>query len=131
MKSSLKFSPTIAAEGIAERKINPKRMRRQINSQLEAKGIDTKAQQTLKLQQEQYRIERKPSAGRKKKRKRNVNLLCGRKRRRQNTGENRGLAGQFPFEKTFRHFLILSLDRGGFLCYNNFRRLANGRTTGA
>lgn len=59
---SLKFSPSVAAEGIAERKINPKRMRRQINSQLEDKGIGTKAQQALKLQQEQHKIERKISS---------------------------------------------------------------------
>ena len=40
----LKFSPPIQAEVIAERKINPKRMQREINSQLQDKGIGTKAQ---------------------------------------------------------------------------------------
>ena len=44
----LKFSPPIQAEVIAERKINPKRMQREINSQLQDKGIGTKAQQALK-----------------------------------------------------------------------------------
>ena len=58
----LNFSPPTAAESITERKINPKRIRRQINSQLEAKGIGTKAQQALKLQQEQRKIERKTSS---------------------------------------------------------------------
>ena len=58
----LNFSPPTAAESITERKINPKRMRRQINSQLEAKGIGTKAQQALKLQQEQRKNERKASS---------------------------------------------------------------------
>ena len=55
----LKFSPPIQAEVIAERKINPKRMQREINSQLQDKGIGTKAQQALKLQHEQCKLERK------------------------------------------------------------------------
>lgn len=44
---------------LKERKINPKRMQREINSQLEKRGIGTKAQQALKLQYEQSKIERK------------------------------------------------------------------------
>lgn len=55
----LKFSPPIQAEVIAERKINPKRMQNEINSQLQDKGIGTKAQQALKLQHEQCKLERK------------------------------------------------------------------------
>lgn len=55
----LKFSPPIKADGMKEHKINPKRMQREINSQLEHKGIGTKAQQALKLQHEQNKIERK------------------------------------------------------------------------
>lgn len=42
-----------------ERKINPKRMQREINSQLQDRGIGTKAQQALKLQHEQNKLERK------------------------------------------------------------------------
>ena len=42
-----------------ERKINPKRMQREINTQLKDKGMGTKAQQALKLQHEQNKIERK------------------------------------------------------------------------
>lgn len=42
-----------------ERKINPKRMRRKINSQLQDRGVGTKAQQALKLQYEQAKSERK------------------------------------------------------------------------
>ena len=37
----LKFSPPVKTEKIEERKINPKRMQREINSQLENKGIGT------------------------------------------------------------------------------------------
>ena len=55
----LKFSPPIQAEVAIERKINPKRMQREIQSQLQDKGIGTKAQQALKLQHEQCKLERK------------------------------------------------------------------------
>ena len=55
----LKFSPPVKTEEIEERKINPKRMQREINSQLENKGIGTKARQALKLQHEQGKLERK------------------------------------------------------------------------
>ncbi len=56
---ALKFSPPVKTERMKERKINPKRMQRQINSQLKNKGIGTKAQQALKLQHEQNKLERK------------------------------------------------------------------------
>ncbi|MBD5118391.1 MAG: YjdF family protein [Clostridiales bacterium] len=55
----LNFSPPVAVGKIVERKINPKRMRRKISGQLERGGIGTKAQQALKLQQEQHKVERK------------------------------------------------------------------------
>lgn len=56
---ALKFSPPSKIKKIVERKFNPKRMQREINSQLENKGIGTKAQQALKLQREQSKIDRK------------------------------------------------------------------------
>lgn len=49
----LRFSPSMAAEEPAERKVSPKRMQRKIKRQLQSPGIGTKAQQALKLQQEQ------------------------------------------------------------------------------
>ena len=55
----MRFSPPIKAEAALEKKINPKRMQREINSQLQDRGIGTKAQQALKLQHEQYKLERK------------------------------------------------------------------------
>lgn len=55
----LKFSPSVKSEGMKDHKISPKRMQREINRQLENKGIGTKAQQALKLQHEQGKIERK------------------------------------------------------------------------
>lgn len=56
---TLKFSQPVKAEQMKEHKINSKRIQREINSQLEKKGIGTKAQQALKLQHEQNKIERK------------------------------------------------------------------------
>ena len=55
----MKFSPPIQTEVAIERKINPKRMQREIQSQLQDKGVGTKAQQALKLQHEQCKLERK------------------------------------------------------------------------
>lgn len=54
----LKFSPPTKTEKIEERRINPKRMQREINSQLKNMGIGTKAQQAIKLRQEQNKVER-------------------------------------------------------------------------
>jgi len=55
----LKFSPPIKADKIEERKINPKRLKREINRQLENKKNCTKAQEALKLQYEQRKAELK------------------------------------------------------------------------
>ncbi len=57
--SELRFSPSIEAAAIAEKRINPKRMQRSIHRELQNTGIGTKAQQALKLQQEQGKLERK------------------------------------------------------------------------
>lgn len=56
---TLKFSPPVNTDRIEERKVNPKRKQREINSQLQDRGIGTKAQQALKLQHEQNKLERK------------------------------------------------------------------------
>ena len=58
--SVLKFSPSVKSDTSIERRVNPKRMQREINSQLKAgSGMGTKAQQALKLQHEQAVKERK------------------------------------------------------------------------
>lgn len=51
---------------VEERKINPKRMQREISNQLKDKGMGTKAQQALKLQHEQNKIERKTKSKKQK-----------------------------------------------------------------
>ena len=59
--SQLTFSPSIQSMKCKERRINPKRMQRNIHKELQ-QGIGTKAQQALKLQQEQKKQIRKASA---------------------------------------------------------------------
>jgi hypothetical protein len=55
----LRFSPSLEASSMSERRINPKRMQRDIEKHLQDNGVGTKAQQALKLQQEQVKSERK------------------------------------------------------------------------
>jgi len=57
--AKLKFSRPVAAQSQSERKINPKRMQRRIAGQLSKEGIGTKAQQALKLQQEEGKLKRR------------------------------------------------------------------------
>jgi len=60
--NSLCFSPPLKTEGECECKINPKRMQREVGRQLETRGVGTKSQQALKLQQEEGKSERKQKA---------------------------------------------------------------------
>ena len=55
--SNLRFSPPVEIENVVEKKINPKRIQRQINHQLSQIGIGTKAQQAIKLQHEEQKKE--------------------------------------------------------------------------
>lgn len=55
----LRFSPALGVAAFSEKRMNPKRLQRAINHQLQNTGIGTKAQQALKLQQEQGKLERK------------------------------------------------------------------------
>ncbi len=55
----LDFAKTTQSEIPQDRQINPKRMQREICRSLQNPGIGTKAQQALKLAQEQGKLERK------------------------------------------------------------------------
>ena len=55
----LRFSRSVEAEPIEERRINPKRMQRIIKKQTENTGVGTKSQQALALEREQNKLERK------------------------------------------------------------------------
>ena len=56
--ASLKFSPAVDTV-VKDIKRNSKRMQREAKRQMQKTGIGTKAQQALKLQQEQYKQEHK------------------------------------------------------------------------
>lgn len=86
--TKLKFSPPIQSRASIERKINPKRMQREIQSRLQDKGVGTKAQQALKLQHEQCKLERKSKAVNRKRRKKTASLSYGRKKRKPSTEED-------------------------------------------
>ncbi len=55
----LQFSPSIAAVDTFGKAVNPKRLQREIKNTLQQSGVGTKAQQALKLMQEQGKLERK------------------------------------------------------------------------
>ncbi len=55
----LKFSPVVKSQAEISRQLNPKRMQRAVSRQLQQTSVSTKAQQALKLQQEQNKLERK------------------------------------------------------------------------
>lgn len=56
---NFKFSPPIQGTSLEERRINPKRMQRQIAHQLQNPAVGTKAQQALKALQEENKADRK------------------------------------------------------------------------
>ena len=61
----LRFSPAVAA-GVRESARNPKRIQRDVKRQVQNRGIGTRSQQALKLQQEQQKTERRDEARRRR-----------------------------------------------------------------
>ena len=57
----LRFSQAVAAD-VKEAGRNPKRIQREVHKQVQNTGIGTKSQQALKLQQEQWKTERKTAS---------------------------------------------------------------------
>ena len=55
----LKFTNPLCNELVKKRRVNPKRYQREIKKEVENKGIGTKAQLAMKLQQEVNKAERK------------------------------------------------------------------------
>ncbi len=58
----LKFSRPIKVEIEAERRINPKRLQREVRKETSVSGIGTKAQQVIKLEQESRKMESKKTS---------------------------------------------------------------------
>lgn len=55
----LKFSKPVSLEKVNEKKVNPKRLQKKIKRETEFKGIGTKAQEVIKLEQESKKKQRK------------------------------------------------------------------------
>ncbi|AWI06500.1 YjdF family protein [Clostridium drakei] len=56
---NLKFSKPVKLMDLREKKINAKRLQKKVKKETEKKGISTKAQETMKLEQESKKVERK------------------------------------------------------------------------
>lgn len=80
---NLRFSPCIEAEIPVAYYINPKRMQRSIRKQTTNMGIGTKAQQALKLQQEQGKLERKAHSREKREEEKQLQFELHQKKRRE------------------------------------------------
>lgn len=63
---NFRFSPPVQGGELEDRRINPKRMQREISRHLQAPGVGTKAQQALKAMHEENKAERKTQAKLKK-----------------------------------------------------------------
>jgi hypothetical protein len=64
--NKLRFSPPVQADAPQGGKVNPKRMRRAIQKQIESEGVGTRSQQALKLQQEERKVSQKEQNRRQK-----------------------------------------------------------------
>lgn len=60
--NSIKFSSPVKEANTLNKRINPKRLKRKINAQMQYRGIGTKAQNALKLELENNKKERKEMA---------------------------------------------------------------------
>lgn len=56
---NFRFTPALQENPLTEKRINPKRMQREIKKQCAQSNIGTKAQQAFQLYQEQYKMEKK------------------------------------------------------------------------
>lgn len=82
--SRLRFSPPLKTERAAERRVNPKRMQREIHRQLDAGGtVGTKAQQALRMQQEEGKAARKVRSRQEKEADRERKLAIRTEKRRE------------------------------------------------
>ena len=72
---SLQFSKPMQLEMKLEKKINPKRMQRQINKQIQTTGVGTKSQQAIKSQQEEGKLARKKQSSLERKQRKEEQFL--------------------------------------------------------
>ncbi len=60
--ADLKFSAPVQDLGEVNKRVNPKRLKRQIQKATQAHGIRTKAQEAIQMQREANKVQRKQSA---------------------------------------------------------------------
>ena len=78
----LKFSPSVAV-AIWTEAVNPKRERRMLRKQTASGRIGTKSQQALKLQQEQWKAQRKAGAREKREEEKERKFLLKQKKKKE------------------------------------------------
>lgn len=79
----LQFSPPVKASSRPGKCVSPKRMQREIKKQLQANGIGAKAQQALKLQQEQNKLNRKADGRQQQKEEKDRRFELHRQKRKE------------------------------------------------
>lgn len=80
---NLIFSPSVDSEEKISRKINPKRLQREVKKQIANVGIGTKSQQALKLQQEQGKIARKARSRKKQEMEKEIKFELKKQKRKE------------------------------------------------
>ncbi|SHO45189.1 YjdF family protein [Anaerocolumna xylanovorans] len=80
--SGFRFSPSMEAEKPAAKPVNPKRLKRIINKQLNECGFSSKAKQALKLQQEENKTVRKSHSKMQKEEEENRQFLLHQQKRK-------------------------------------------------
>ena len=78
----LRFSPAVATD-VKETGRNPKRIQREVRKQVQNTGIGTKSQQALKLQQEQWKAQRKAGAREKREEEKERKFLLKQKKKKE------------------------------------------------
>lgn len=79
----LKFSPAVSGEALNERRVNPKRMQREISRAMKQRSISTKAQQAISLAREQNKLEKKKCSKEQKEAEKQKKLLIHQEKKRQ------------------------------------------------
>ena len=78
----LRFSPAVTV-AVKQTGSNPKRLQREAHRQTQAVGIGTKSQQALKLQQEQWKAQRKAGAQEKREEEKERKFLLKQKKKKE------------------------------------------------
>ena len=78
----LRVSPAVATD-VKETGRNPKRIQREVRKQVQNIGIGTKSQQALKLQQEQWKAQRKAGAREKREEEKERKFLLKQKKKKE------------------------------------------------